>query len=60
MDLPDIRTTNVEGKRVLVRADPNVPMEDGEVAVNDVASWADIEWRHAAQKMRAAARRAAS
>lgn len=32
MDLPDIRKTDVEGKRVLVRADLNVPMEDGRIA----------------------------
>ena len=32
MDLPDIRATDVAGKRVLVRADLNVPMKDGEIA----------------------------
>ncbi|RDC67734.1 phosphoglycerate kinase [Rhodovulum sp. 12E13] len=32
MNLPDIRATDVEGKRVLVRADLNVPVKDGEIA----------------------------
>lgn len=32
MDLPDIRKIEVKGKRVLVRADLNVPMENGKIA----------------------------
>jgi len=32
MNLPHIHTTDVEGKRVLVRADLNVPMKDGKIA----------------------------
>jgi len=31
MDLPDIRKMDVKGKRVLVRADLNVPMRDGKI-----------------------------
>lgn len=31
MDLPDIREMDVKGKRVLVRADLNVPIEGGEI-----------------------------
>jgi phosphoglycerate kinase len=32
MDLPDIREMDVKGKRVLVRANLNVPIEGGEIA----------------------------
>jgi len=34
MDLPDIRAIDVEGKRVLVRADLNVPMKNGRISDN--------------------------
>lgn len=32
MDLPDIRDLDVKGKKVLLRADLNVPMQDGDIS----------------------------